>query len=373
MATVFPSSEFRSELKKRGGATAARCYQCATCSSVCELAKEDDPFPRRQMLLAQWGFVDQLAADPTVWLCHQCNDCIARCPRDAKPGDVMQTLRALMVEHLSTPSFMGKLVGKAKVTWPLLIGIPFAFWIIFVQLYNGFTVPEGDFVWAKFVPHWMIDTTFILIVLGVVAAILSSAIRYWKLLGQGASRTGTFLGNLIPVAMEILFHKRFGTCSTKNTRKNWHLLFVLGFVAAFITTLAAMAADYGFSVPAPLPLPFEGAENGNWVWIKWVGNIGAVLLVFGGAMLVINRWTGGESVGATTAFDSFFLFVAVMVGVTGSVTELARLTLTPSVGIWIYIAHLSFIMCLFATFPYSKFAHIVYRTMAMVHERMAQK
>jgi quinone-modifying oxidoreductase subunit QmoC len=365
MATVFPSSEFRGELKKRGGATSARCYQCATCSSVCELAQENDPFPRRQMLLAQWGLVDQLAADPTVWLCHQCNDCTTRCPRDAKPGDVMQTLRALMVEHLSTPKFIGKLVGNAKVTWPLLIGLPFAFWIIFVQLYTGFEMPTGDFVWAKFVPHWMIDTTFILIVLWVVAAIFSSAMRYWNLLGQGESRNGTFVGALVPVITEILFHKRFGTCATKNTRKTWHLLFVLGFIAAFITTLAAMAADYGFAMPAPIPL-----TN----WIKWVGNIGAVLLVVGGVMLVINRFfSGGESVGATTAFDSFFLFVAVMVGVTGSVTELARLTLTPSVGIWIYIAHLSFIMCLFATFPYSKFAHIVYRTLAMVHEHMAKK
>jgi quinone-modifying oxidoreductase subunit QmoC len=374
--TVFPSSEFRTELKKRGGATSARCYQCATCSSVCELAQEDEPFPRRQMLLAQWGLVDQLATDPTVWLCHQCNDCTSRCPRDAKPGDVMQTLRAMMVEYLSTPKFMGKLVGKAKATWPLLIGIPFAFWILYVQITTGFSnIPSEGTIerWADYVSHVTIDVTFILIALWVVVAILSSATRYWKLLGQGATRKGTFLSNLIPVLIEILFHKRFGSCSTKNTRKTWHLLFVLGFVAAFITTLAAMGADYLGGAAAPLPLPGEASDKGNWVWIKWVGNIGAVLLVVGGVMLVLNRLTGGASVGATTAFDSFFLFMAVMVGVTGSVTELARYTLAPSVGIWIYIAHLSFIMCLFATFPYCKFAHIVYRTMSMVHQRMAAK
>ena len=374
--TVIPSTEFRNELKKRGGATAARCYQCATCTAVCELAQEDEPFPRRQMILAQWGLVDQLAADPAVWLCHQCNDCTIRCPRDAKPGDVMLVIRSLLVENLSTPKFMGKLVGKAKTTWPLLLGIPFAFWIIAVSLFNGGfgTIAQDDKIeaWADYVPHLtLIDPVFILIALWVVIAIASSATRYWKLLGQGVTRSGSFMSHLIPVVKEILFHKRFSSCGTKNTRKTGHLLFLFGFIGAFITTLAAMAVDYGFGMPAPLAVPFVD-EQGNGYWIKWIGNISAVLLVVGGLMLVFNRLGGGASVGATTAFDSFFLFVAVMVGVTGSVTELARYTLTPGVGIWIYIAHLSFIMALFATFPYCKFSHIVYRTLSMVHERMAK-
>ena len=120
---VIPSAEFRRELKARGGASAARCFQCATCSSVCELAPADAPFPRRQMLLAQWGLADQLAGDPAVWLCHQCNDCSVRCPRDAKPGDVMQVIRSLTVEKLAKPKFMGSLVAKARTTWPALLGL----------------------------------------------------------------------------------------------------------------------------------------------------------------------------------------------------------------------------------------------------------
>ncbi len=28
---------------------------------------------------------DQLMGDPGVWLCHQCNDCSVRCPRDVEP------------------------------------------------------------------------------------------------------------------------------------------------------------------------------------------------------------------------------------------------------------------------------------------------
>ena len=67
------------------------------------------------MLLAQWGLVDQLAGDPAVWLCHQCADCSERCPRDAKPGDVLQGLRAAVIRALAFPGFAGSLVGNARV------------------------------------------------------------------------------------------------------------------------------------------------------------------------------------------------------------------------------------------------------------------
>ena len=161
--TIIPSSDFRRELSKRGGDTALRCFQCATCSSVCELAPDEAPFPRQQMLKAQWGLSDQLASDPAVWLCHQCNDCNIRCPRDAKPGDVMQTIRSLTIENLAFPKFMGKLVGKAAFTWPLLFFGPLAFWVVAIYLINGFDYPHPELVYnsttiefGKFVPHWMI-------------------------------------------------------------------------------------------------------------------------------------------------------------------------------------------------------------------------
>ena len=57
---------------------------------------------------------------------------------------------------------------------------------------------------------------------------------------------------------------------------------------------------------------------------------------------------------------------------TGVLTELGRYLFTPTLACYVYILHLGAILCLFATTPYSKFAHLVYRTLAMVHERMTK-
>jgi quinone-modifying oxidoreductase subunit QmoC len=58
--------------------------------------------------------------------------------------------------------------------------------------------------------------------------------------------------------------------------------------------------------------------------------------------------------------------------VTGVLTEAFRfLALPPVAAAVVYVLHLGIVLTLFLTFPYSKFAHLVYRTLAMVHERMA--
>src|SRR5512134_1835081 len=118
---ISPSRGFREELARRGGAAAARCMQCATCSSVCDLSTPEATFPRRQILWAQWGLVDRLVADPSIWLCHGCNDCTVRCPRDARPGDAVQAMRSLVIEEVGAPRFLARIVGRARTTWPVLL------------------------------------------------------------------------------------------------------------------------------------------------------------------------------------------------------------------------------------------------------------
>jgi hypothetical protein len=43
----------------------------------------------------------------------------------------------------------------------------------------------------------------------------------------------------------------------------------------------------------------------------------------------------------------------------------------PVAAVGLYVLHLGVVTTLFVTFPYSKFAHMLYRTLAMVHEQAA--
>jgi len=402
---IIPSAAFRRELAARGGDTAARCYQCATCSSVCDLTRDGSLFPRQQMLASQWGLADRLVGDPGVWLCHQCNDCTVRCPRDAKPGDVMQTIRSLAIKELSTPRFMGRLVGNAGKSWPLLIGLPILFWFALIFMVNGFDVPEptnqkiihagadialvdaayaqddahgdahgtaghgvqhvaGDetrLVYEELVPHKYIYVVYSTAFLLALVAALAGGVKFWKLLGRDGNRRGSFLGAFIPVLGEIASHGRFGKCGASSSRRWAHFCLLWGFFgAAFASGLLVISLYVTKD-----PLPLEQMHP-----YKIIGNISAVLLLVGGFWLFINRLTDPKNTGASRAYDTYFLSLVVLVILTGVLTELGAFVFPPVVASIIYVVHLGSILTLFLTVPFSKFAHMVYRTLAMVHERM---
>lgn len=360
---LAPSAELRKELKRRGGATASRCFQCATCSGVCELAPDDSPFPRRQMLLAQWGQIDVLAADPAVWLCHQCNDCTVRCPRDARPGDVLQALRSLVIERLAAPRFLGRLTANARVTWPVLLGFPLLFWMVLLWATGHLAAPPEITAYEQVVPHWIIYSVFFPLTALVLLAAWVSGRRFWTLLGStGPTRHGSFLRSLGPVLVEIAAHRRFAKCEAARPRRWGHFMLLWGFVGAAVTSGLLVVALYGFHIEMPLPLGHP---------VKILGNISAVLLVAGGTIVAVQRFTRPAVAGGTTAFDTFFVSVVVLVIATGVAAEGARLLGAPGeAAAAVYIVHLTAVFTLFGTFPYSKFAHMLYRTLALMHERM---
>ena len=360
--TISPVRAFREELARRGVGDTSRCYQCATCSAVCDVATPVTVFPRRQMLWAQWGLVDRFVADPSVWLCHQCNDCTVRCPRDARPGDTMQAIRSLLIEQYGAPKFLARLVGRASVTWPLLIGLPVLFWALYIQAVNGFAVPRTPLVYGDVVPVWMIYSVFLPAAAFLLAASFVGARRSWSAWGAGAKREGTLLGGLFGVAADILWHRRFQSCGAARPRRVGHLLLLWGFLGALATTtLLGILMDV-FGVKTPLPQLHP---------VKLLGNVSAVLLAVGLIWLVAKRVGDEATAGRSRAYDWFLLGLIVLVVFSGIGAELLRLYQAPaSLSLGAYVLHLGTILSLFLTFPFSKFAHALYRTLAMAHERL---
>ena len=133
---VRPDADFTEEIIRGGGDTLKQCYQCATCSVKCELSPDDRPFPRKEMIWAQWGLKDRRVGDPDVWLCHRCADCSAHCPRVAKPAAVLAAVRDFTVRPYAFPGFMGAALGRPAIL-PLMMLIPALLMVIVLNAVSG--------------------------------------------------------------------------------------------------------------------------------------------------------------------------------------------------------------------------------------------
>lgn len=48
--------------------------------------------------MANFGLIDELLSDPSIWYCQSCNRCIQVCPMTVKPADVISYIRETMVQ-----------------------------------------------------------------------------------------------------------------------------------------------------------------------------------------------------------------------------------------------------------------------------------
>lgn len=377
---VEPDMDFIREVKTAGGDTLKKCYQCATCSTVCNLSPEDKPFPRKEMLMASWGQSTELMKDPDVWLCYQCNDCTTYCPRGARPGDVLAAVRAFTYKHFAFPSFMGKALATPKAL-PLLILTPIIIMIACIML----TAPQatgGDYEFMVsdvvdfnlFLPHSSVDALFVFgnIIIFIFAAV--GFLRFWRMLrSDGRARQLSFGQALVQTFKEILSHTKFRQCGANHPRAIGHMILLFGFIGAMITTalvlmfvfiphyLALLGAENihsFFEVPVELPHP-----------VKILGALSGTALLIGGAMLIYRRWTNKDEVGANGYVDYLFLYVMFFTGLTGMLSWLIRLTDLALFAYVIYFLHILCVYFLLWYMPYSKFAHMFYRSLAIIHAR----
>jgi quinone-modifying oxidoreductase subunit QmoC len=375
-----PDLDFIREIKKAGGQTLKKCYQCATCSIVCNLSPEDKPFPRKEMILAGWGQTRALVSDPDVWLCYQCNDCSTYCPRDARPGDVLAAIRSYIYKHFSFPSFMGEALASPKAL-PLLFLVPVLILTACIYLFaprtetGGFLFLESGAVdFNIFLPHSSVDALF---VLGNILVFLCAAIgfrRFWVAIQEpGALRTLPFTRALWLTVKDIFSHGRFSECEANKPRRIGHLILFYGFLGAMFTTGAVLvfvflphylsllgleSLESFFMVPIDLPHP-----------VKILGALSGLALVVGGGLLVYRRWTNRDQVGANGYADYLFLYILCFTGLTGMLSWLTRLSGVAALAYTSYFLHLVFVFFLLWYMPYSKFAHMIYRTLALVHAR----
>lgn len=378
---ISPDIGFVKEILNNGGGALKKCFQCATCSVVCNVTPDSTPFPRKEMMYAQWGLKDRLISNPDIWLCHQCSDCTAYCPRGAQPGEVLNAIRKMTIKEFAAPSFLAKMVGDPKFL-VILFAIPVLI-ILGVLLYNGTLsdIPRGEdggIVYSKFFPirptQFGIDFIFPLAFAFAIVCFISGVKRYWAAMSKGVPLRGDLYGSIKAVISDILSHSRFKKCNVTKARSTSHLLVFYAFIGLAITTAWAVAYLYGFEFFGIKPFAiFHFGESPYPLYdpLKVVGNISALALLIGIMLVIVNRLKNAEKASAGSYYDWLFIFVVFGIMATGILSELFRLADIAALAYPTYFLHLVFIFFLFAYAPFSKMAHMVYRATAMVFAKEA--
>jgi quinone-modifying oxidoreductase, subunit QmoC len=359
-----PDLQFTRDLIAAGANDVKKCYQCATCSVACPISPDNEPYPRKEMIWAQWGLKDRLLNDPDIWLCHHCNDCSTQCPRGANPGDLMKAVRRMAIEENSWPSFMGSLVGSPS-TAVLTLGIPVVVVLIlwFINQ-GGFAFPDGTVHYGKFVNYLYIQAIYTAALIFAAVSMVRSLQSYWANLEANnpvdvRSARRPFVPSLIEALKEILPHDTFKECQANNIRYTSHLMVFWGMIGLFVTT-----AIVAFNIDIlHLDPPSRGGPGT--VPIKILGNLSAAAFVIGLGIMLLRRLNEPEQTGGSSYFDWLFLFIIFGTGLTGWVTELIRWAGSVSGAYTLYAIHLMFVLALLLYLPFSKFAHIGYRTVAI--------
>ncbi len=370
---VDPDLKFIEEMAELGGESFKQCFQCATCSGTCPISPDKDPFPRKEMVWAVWGLKDKLIRDPDIWLCHQCNDCSLMCPRGGNPGDVLAAARHQAYQHYAKPSFMGKALASPKAL-PLLIAAPVVILLVALGVATGLKITpaaEGEaFKFADFFPTTMLlDPIFIVTAVVAVGLFVTGLIRFWRDISEGSTPARS-IGSSVGLAIgEILSHSRFNECDEAKGRYVAHLLTFYGFLALLATTALVFVGYYlhAFNVgptfaQIKLPMPLYHP-------VKILGNVGAIAFFVGLVLLIRTRATDEAKAGKSNYQDWLFLIVMIGLAITGICTQLLRLSELIHVACFMYFVHLVLVWFLIAYLPYSKFAHLAYRFLAIIHAK----
>ena len=81
------------------GTNPLKCMKCGKCSATCPSFNEMDIKPHQFVSYVANGEIEALAASKSLWKCLSCFACVERCPRDVKPGKIIDAARQLVIRQ----------------------------------------------------------------------------------------------------------------------------------------------------------------------------------------------------------------------------------------------------------------------------------
>jgi ferredoxin len=364
-------STFLGDLERFGAFDIRACFNCGNCTAVCPLSQESESFPRKMIRFAQLGMRDRLAASREVWLCYYCGECSQTCPRQAEPGEFMASARRYFISAWDVTTLARRLYTSRWFT-AVFLGI---LTLIFagMLLASGGKMDSQRLDLFSFIPlsyiHYTGITVLILAGLAAVSNVMNLVRHLKGSLPVRLSAKSSFLQDAWQAtrntAKELAAQTRFADCAAQGSapeepwyrNRRWiHLAIMWGFLGL----LGATVLDFLFKTP--------GSHVSLWYPARLLGTGSGVLLLYGATVAMVRRATGGGGSSFAHSLLSDWLLLGLLwsVALSGFLLEVA--VYQPAGSTWeyaVFLAHVVLALELLILLPFTKFAHMFYRPLAL--------
>ena len=87
------------QIKEISGVNPLRCMKCGKCSASCPSFNEMDIKPHQFVSYVINEDMEALVNSKSLWKCLSCFAFVERCPRDVKPGKLIDAARQLVIRQ----------------------------------------------------------------------------------------------------------------------------------------------------------------------------------------------------------------------------------------------------------------------------------
>jgi citrate/tricarballylate utilization protein len=335
------------------------CNACRYCEGFCAVF----PAMTRRLEFAK-ADIHYLAN-----LCHNCGACLHAC-QYAPPHEfgvnvpkAMAQVRVTTYADYAWPAGFGRLYARNGLTMAIALGAGLALFLLLAVARNGFlwhAPMAGDF-YGVF-PHNLLVALFAPVFVFACAALAIGVTRFWRDISPGAaSAQAAREATRNVLQMKYLDGGHGEGCNDADDRftlwrRRFHHVTFYGFLLCFAATSVATVYHYAFGWPAPY---------GYGSVPVLLGTAGGIGLLVGPAGLLWLNLSRDPQHGAPAERTMDRGLIALLFCT--SVSGLALLALRDTGAMALLLAvHLGFVMALFLTMPYGKFAHGIFRSAALL-------
>jgi citrate/tricarballylate utilization protein len=303
-------------------------------------------------------------------LCHNCSACLYAC-QYAPPHEFAVNLpQALTVVRGQTyadyawPPALGALYKRNGLTVALATAGGLGLFLVLLLWMKGslFHAPLAGNFYAVF-PHNTMVVMFGAVFLFAIVALGIGVSRFWRTMSPGKLDSGGAPAEALTSALTLRYlgggHgegcNETGDAFTLLRRRFHHLTFY-GFMLCFAATSVATLYHYVLGLQAPYSLTSLPVI---------LGTAGGIGLLIGPAGLFWLHLRRNASQGDVRQRPMDRGFIALLFFTSLSGLALLAWRDTGSMALLLAV-HLGFVMALFVTLPYGKFAHGVYRSAALL-------